>query len=103
MTTTHAAAIAAAEARLAAAKAEVEDLRARLAAEQAAAKAAGEPRDEVEAPRRLTAADGREAARRRHPGRTRSEVAEGTGSGDAQVLSPADQGRAAARARYGKR
>ena len=38
--TNHAAAIAAAEARLAAAKAEVEDLRARLADELAAAKAA---------------------------------------------------------------
>lgn len=66
MTADHAAAIAAAEARLAEAQADVERLRAQLAAEQAAAQSA---------PRLATAEDGRAAARRRHPGRTRSEVA----------------------------
>jgi hypothetical protein len=78
----YAALIADAEARSAAARAEVDDLRRRLADDLAAAKS--DDRHEDAAPRRLTAEDGREAARRRHPGRTRSEAEanKGTGSGD---------------------
>ena len=73
MTADHNAAIAAAEATLAAAQADVDRLRAQLASEQVAEQAA-EP-----APRKLaTAADGVAAARKRHPGRTRSEQAAST-------------------------
>jgi hypothetical protein len=65
MTTTHdyAAEIAAATARLAAATAEVDDLRAKLAAEHAASKNAQQ--DDEPTGRAVTAEDGREAARRR--------------------------------------
>ena len=65
MTTTHgyAAEIAAATARLAAATAEVDDLRAKLAAEHAASKNAQQ--DDEPTGRAVTAQDGREAARRR--------------------------------------
>ncbi len=69
-TTDHAAAIAAAEARLAAAQADVERLRAQLAEETAASTA--------ETPKLATWADGVAAARKRHSGRTRS----GTAAGD---------------------
>jgi hypothetical protein len=67
MTTDH----DAAEQRLTAAQADVERLTAQLRAEQSG---------ELPAPRRMTWDDGVEAARRRHPGRTRSEVA-AAGSG----------------------
>ena len=97
MTTDHAAAIAAAEARLAAAKAEVEDLRARLATEQAAAFT------EPAGPRLATAQDGIAAARRRHPGRTRSELAAAgtstTSDADATDITSVEGARREARRR----
>ena len=85
MTAAHSAEIAAAEARLAEAQADVQRLTAALAAEQAAH--ATEP-----APRKLaTWADGVAAGKKRHPGRTRGELT-------------AAAGVVAARARgYGKR
>jgi hypothetical protein len=58
-------AIAAAEARLAEAQADVERLRGQLRAEQT----------EAAAPRLVTWEDGVQAAKKRFPGRTRSEVA----------------------------
>ena len=62
-TTTYAAEIADAQACLAAAQAEVDDLRAKLAAEHAASKTSQQ--DDGSANRAVTAEDGREAARRR--------------------------------------
>ena len=89
MTTDQSEALAAAEAAVAAAHAEVDRLRTKLAAEHAASVA------EPTGPRLLTWEDGLEAARRRHPGRTRSAQAAGTDAGtdDAQpadITSPAD-------------
>jgi hypothetical protein len=75
MTTDHDAAIAAAEARLAEAQADVERLRAQLAAEQ---------------PRKSTWEDGVAAARRRHPGRTRSETAAASREARPKSLSEAE-------------
>ncbi|MGR7027320.1 hypothetical protein [Geodermatophilus sp. URMC 62] len=76
MTTDHAA-IVAAEARLAEAQADVERLRAQLAAEQTAG------------PRLATAADGVAMAQRRHPGRTRSELAKAAGTDTAELTGAA--------------
>jgi hypothetical protein len=94
VTADHAAEIAAAEATLAAAQADVDRLRAALAAEQAAS-------TEPTGPRLATAEDGIATARRRHPGRTRSELAAGTGTaeGEAPTLSGAAAGIAEARRR----
>ena len=83
MTTDYEAAVAADEARLAEAQADVQRLTAALAAEQAAGQSTG--------PRLATAEDGRAAARRRHPGRTRSEMAAAgtdTGTGAAAGQAP---------------
>ncbi len=71
MTIDRSAAIAAAEAAVVAANAEVARLTAQLAAEQTAGD---------QGSRKLTWADGQAAARKRHPGRTRSELAAGTGT-----------------------
>ena len=85
-------AIEAAETRLREAQQEVDRLRAVLAAEHTA-----------EQPRKLaTWADGVAAAKARFPGRTRSEQAatgSGAADGEAQELTGAAAGRAAARRR----
>jgi hypothetical protein len=73
MTHNHAAEIAAAEARLAAAKAEVDDLRARLAAEQ---------------PRKLGWADGIAAAHARHP--HLKQAADKAAAASREVARPTD-------------
>ena len=70
------AAIKAAEARLAEAQADVERLRAQLTEEHAAAQAGK---------RLLTWEDGVNAAKRRHPGRTRSETAGTSTTSDADA------------------
>ncbi len=95
-TTDHAAEIAAAEATLAAAQADVERLRAQLTAEQGT---------EQTGPRLATWEDGVRAARARHP--RRSPAGTDAGSGDAEggaiPLEGAAAGRAAARRRgYGR-
>ncbi len=91
-TNNHATALAAAEANLAEVQADVQRLRAQLAGE--------------EQPRKLaTWEDGQAAARKRHPGRTRSEMAAGNGDAEGQALplTGAAAGRAAARARAARR
>ncbi len=95
MTTTHdyAAEIAAATARLAAATAVVDDLRAKLAAEHAASKNAQQ--DDEPTGRAVTAEDGREAARRR--------FAKDADDAPDTAQDTAAAGVAAARARFGKR
>jgi hypothetical protein len=99
-TTNYAAELAAAQARLAAAIAEVDDLRARLAAEQAQAQSDQQARDADDdavtiTGRATTAAQGREAARRRFA--TKADDATGGAQDSAAV------GRAAAAARFGSR
>ena len=89
--------IEAAEARLREAQQEVDRLRAVLTAEHTAAQTG---------PRLATAADGIAAAGRRHPGRTRSEIAAGTSTGtsaasdaDATDITSVEGARAEARRR----
>ena len=100
MTSTYRAEIAAATARLAAAQAEVDDLPARLAAEHAQAQADQQARDADDdavtiTGRATTAAQGREAARRRFAAKADDATHTAQDSAAAGV--------AAARARFGKR
>ncbi len=91
MTNNYAAEIAAATARLAAATAEVDDLRAKLAAEHAASK--NTQQDDESTGRAVTAEDGREAARRRFAKADDTATAQDT----------AAAGAAEAARRFGKR